>query len=66
MQDQTENAMKRDFLVICTVMLAVYAVVSNFWVTPDKPDRIHAHQQMNADPSLKLVSEQSPFMRTER
>lgn len=57
--------MKRDFLVISTAMLGVF-VVSNFWVTPDKPPRMHTHQHMNADPNLKLVSEQSPYMRTER
>jgi hypothetical protein len=59
-------AMKRDFLVIITVMLAVFAVVSNFWVSPDKPTRIQAHNQLNADPNSKLVSEESPYMRTER
>jgi hypothetical protein len=58
--------MKRDFLVIGTVMLAVYAVASNFWAPPDKPPRIHTDHQLSADPNLKLLSEESPFMRTER
>jgi len=57
--------MKRDFLVISTFMLAVCAV-ANFWATPEKPFRVHNHQQINADPNLKLISEQSPYMRTER
>ena len=58
--------MKRDFLVISAGMLAVYAVVSSFWGGPDKPPRVHTSQQINAAPDLKLVSEQSPYMRTER
>jgi hypothetical protein len=65
-KDQTKDAMKRDFLVISTVMLTVYAVVSNFLVTPDKLPCMHTHQHMNADPNLKLVPEQGPYMRTER
>jgi hypothetical protein len=58
--------MNRDFLVIGTVMLAVYVVVSNFWVPPDKSPRVQTHHQLNADPNLKLLSEENPFMRTER
>ena len=58
--------MKRDFLVISTMMLAVYAVVSSFWVPPDKLPHIRTHHQLNADPNLKLVSKESPYMRTER
>jgi hypothetical protein len=58
--------MKRDFLIITTFLLGVYAVASNVWVTPDKAPRMHTHQHLNADPNLKLVSEQSPYMRTER
>jgi hypothetical protein len=64
--DQTEEAMKRDFLIISTVLLGVNTVVSNFWFTQDKLPRMYTHQHLNADPNLKLVSEQSPFMRTER
>jgi hypothetical protein len=58
--------MKRDFLVISAGMLAVYVVVSNFWGSPDKPPRVHTQQQIDTAPELKLVSEQSPYMRTER
>ena len=58
--------MKRDFLVISAAMLAVYAALSMFWSGPDKPPRMHTIQQIDAAPELKLVSEQSPYMRTER
>ena len=65
-KDQTEDAMKRDFLVISAAMLAVYAALSMFWSGPDKPPRMHTIQQIDAAPELKLVSEQSPYMRNER
>jgi hypothetical protein len=58
--------MKRDFWVISAGIFAVYAVVSILWASLDKPSRVHTHQQINADPELKLVSEQSSYMRTER
>jgi hypothetical protein len=58
--------MKRDFLVISAGMFAVYAALSTFWSGPDKPPRMHTIQQMDAAPELELVSEQSPYMRTER
>ena len=35
-KDQTEDAMKRDFLVISAGMLAVYAALSMFWSSPEK------------------------------
>ena len=65
-KDQTEDAMKRDFLVISAAMLAVYAALSMFWSGPDKPPRMHTIQQIDAAPELKRVSEQSPYMRSER
>jgi hypothetical protein len=61
-----EDAMKRDFLVISAGMLAVYAALSMFWSSPEKLPRMHIIQQIDAAPELKLVSEQSPYMRTER
>ena len=65
-KDQTEDAMRRDFLVISAGVLAVYAALSMFWSSPEKPPRAHTIQQIDAAPELKLVSEQSPYMRTER
>jgi hypothetical protein len=65
-KDPVEDAMKRDFFVISAAMLAVYVVVSILWGGPDYSSRGHTHQQINADPELKLISEQSPYMRTER
>ena len=32
----------------------------------EKNSRIPRHSGLNADPNLKLVSERSPYMRTER
>jgi hypothetical protein len=58
--------MKRDFLVISVGMLAVYAVVSSFWGSLDKSPRVHTHHQIDTVPELMLISEQSPYMRTER
>ena len=59
--------MRRDFLVISAGVLAVYAALSMFWSSPEKPPRAHTiQQQIVAAPELKLVSEQSPYMRTER
>jgi hypothetical protein len=58
--------MKRDFLVISAGMLAIYAALSMFWSSPEKPLRVHTIQQIDAAPELKLVTEQSPYMRTER
>ena len=58
--------MKRDFLVISAGMLAVYAALSMLWSSPEKPPRLHTIQQIDATPELKLVTEQSPYMRTER
>ena len=58
--------MKRDFLVISASVLAAYAIVSFFWGSSDKAPRVHTLQQIDADPALKLVSERSPYMRTER
>ena len=56
--------MKRDFLAISAGMLAV--ALSMFWSSPEKPPGVHTIQQIDAGPELKLVSEQSPYMRTER
>jgi hypothetical protein len=56
--------MRRDFLVISAGVLAFYAALSMFWSSPEKPPRAHTIQQIVAAPELKLVSEQSPYMRT--
>ena len=47
-------------------MLAVGATVWAFWGNPDYPPRLRTAQEIKTDPNLKLVSERSPYMRTER
>ena len=61
-----EDAMKYDLLVISGGMLAVGIVIWGFLGNPSHVPRMHAAQEMKADPNLKLISEQSPYMRTER
>ena len=58
--------MKRDFLVISAGMLAVYAALTMFWSSSEKPLGVHTIQKIDAAPELKLVSVQNPYMRTER
>jgi hypothetical protein len=56
----------RDLLVISGGMLAVGVVVWAFWGHPESVSGMHPTQVMKSDAELKLVSERSPYMRTER
>jgi hypothetical protein len=47
-------------------MLVVGVVAWTFWGNPESMPRMHSVQEMKAHPDLKLVSERSPYMRTER
>jgi hypothetical protein len=59
--------MTKDFILICAVMLGVSAGVWNFWGSPHrKPTRTEVVRILADDPALKLASETSPYMRTER
>jgi hypothetical protein len=60
--------MKYDLMVISGGMLAVGIVVWGFLGSPNpnQVPRMHAAQEMKADPNLKLITERSPYMRTER
>ena len=59
--------MKRDILAISGGMIALGAVMWIYWGNPASPPRTQiVHQELAADPDLKLISERSPFMRTER
>jgi hypothetical protein len=60
--------MKRDILVISGGMLAVGLVGWTFWGNPDSGSipRMHTVQPLQVDSNLKLISERSPSMRTER
>ena len=58
--------MNRDLLVMSAGMLAVGAAVWIFWGPPEHARRLHTVEEIDAAPELKLVSEHSPYMRTER
>jgi hypothetical protein len=60
--------MKRDILAISGATIALGAVMWMFLGNPVNAPRAHVghQQQLAADPALKLISEQSPYMRTER
>jgi hypothetical protein len=60
--------MKKDAFLICAGMLAVGAGVWMLWSNPQsaKPARTEAVRILADDPALKLASEMSPYMRTER
>ena len=59
--------MKRDIFAISGGMIALGAVLWMFWGNPVHVPRMHpGHQELASDPALKLISEQSPYMRTER
>ena len=59
--------MKQDILAISGGLIAFGAVVWAFWGHPETATRIYpVHQELAADPDLKVVSEQSPYMRSER
>ena len=60
--------MKRDLWVLSGGTLAVGCVVWAVWGHPESLPRMHttALQEIKADPELKLVSERSPYMRSER
>jgi hypothetical protein len=58
--------MRRDVLIIGAGMLAVGVVAWTLWGNPESAPRIHPSQEVKAALELKLVSERSPYMRTER
>jgi hypothetical protein len=70
---KTERAMNRDVLAISGGMLGLGAVIWVFWGNPEPAPRTQmgsrippGAQELAADPALKLVTERSPYMRTER
>jgi hypothetical protein len=60
--------MTRDMLAICAGMLAVGFGLWNFSRNSQgtKPPQTHVVRALADDPALKLVSEKSSYMRTER
>jgi hypothetical protein len=63
-----EGAMRRDLLLICSAILALGLISWTFWGNPEMGSvpRMHTDQSLEADPNLKLISERSAYMRTER
>jgi hypothetical protein len=59
--------MKRDILAISGATIALGAVLWTFWGNPvNAPRAPIGHHELAADPALKLITERSPYMRTER
>ena len=60
--------MTKDIVVIYAGMLAVSVGVWTFWGNPQSttPARTEVVRILADDPALKLASETSPYMRTER
>ena len=60
--------MTKDMLAISAGMLAVGLGVWSFWGNPQhtKPEKTQVVRTLADDPALKLVSEESSYMRTER
>jgi len=61
--------MKRDIVVISGATLAIGMLMWAFAGNPQSAGRTrvtHVAERMDAAPELKLISEQSPYMRSER
>jgi hypothetical protein len=58
--------MKRDLLIISAGMIAISIISWCSWKDPGAVPRMHTVQTLGQDPSVKDVSEHSPYMRTER
>jgi hypothetical protein len=60
--------MKQDLLIGGCGIIAVGLAIWSLWGNPPKraAARVQAAQQLSVAPELKRVSEESPFMRSER
>jgi hypothetical protein len=58
--------MKRDIGVISGATLAIGMIMWAFVGNPEGTNRAHVTQKIDVAPELKLVSERSPYMRSER
>ena len=58
--------MKRDLFLIAAGMIAVGLIAWFFAGNPPRLTRLHAHQHLADDANLRLVTERSPYMRSER
>jgi hypothetical protein len=58
--------MKRDIGVISGATLAIGMIMWAFVGNPESTNRLRVTQKMDVAPELKLVTERSPYMRSER
>jgi hypothetical protein len=58
--------MKRDIVVISGATLAIGVIMWAFAGNPESTSRSHVTHTIDIGPDLKLVSERSPYMRSER
>lgn len=58
--------MKRDIGVISGATLAIGMIMWAFVGNPESTNRLRMTQKMDVAPELKLVTERSPYMRSER
>lgn len=60
--------MKRDVFLVSGGILGLGLLSWTFWGNPESSavPRVHTVQILHDDPDLRLVSERSPYMRTER
>jgi hypothetical protein len=59
--------MKQDLFIVGGGIVVVGLAIWGVWGHPrHSAPKEHVAQHLNVDPGLKLVSEQSPYMRTER
>ena len=58
--------MKRDIVVISGATLAIGVIMWAFVGNPESASRMRVSQKMDVAPELKLISEHSPYMRSER
>jgi hypothetical protein len=62
------DAMGRDLLTMTAISLAIALTAWIIWGNPEEHSALQMQtaQWVKADPELKRVSEQSPYMRSER
>jgi len=58
--------MKRDIGVISGATLAIGMLMWAFAGNPESASRLRVSQKMDVAPELKMISEDSPYMRNER
>jgi hypothetical protein len=59
--------MKQDLFIVGGGIVAVGLAICGLWGNArHSAPKEHVAQHLNVDPELKIVSERSPFMRTER